>query len=509
MLCSISKVSPRDPVVSRLNGALYERRLIEAYLLESGNRCPMTNQPMSKDDLITVSCETAAGAAVVGAAAPATIPGLLASLQSEWDGVILEQFSLRQQLSQAHQELSRSLFEHEAMCRVVAKLIRERDGLRKLLHEKGMNGAEVAETEVEGGSDGALPSAIVEEIDANMHRIKAERLRREAPHNLASKEELRNTVEVDCVNSHAGGSGNSGVLCLDILERDGGEAYVFTGGSDARAMCYDVASRTTRAAMVGHTRPVRCISAFDDLLLTGSDDSTVRLWRSSGSAYSSMRVMKPHQGPITGMCVLPSHRHVLTAGSDGKLSFTDFEQGFTIAQTDELAGADAAAGSATTAGFSCIGLHPDGFMCVTGSTGKMLIWDVKQMSLRLTIGDGSEGSLTSVSFAQDGYTMAAGFNSGVARLYDFRKIDRPLRDLVPYDHSQQRANPCNRVSFSGDGSYLAAASGVVRIWDWKAGAEITTLSNHSAPVTDVCFGKDARWLASSSLDKTLRIYKSE
>ena len=494
MLCSISKVAPREPVVSRINGSLFERKLIEAYLIESGGRCPITNEPMSKDDLITVS-----SGGNSSSAAPATIPGLLASLQSEWDSVMLEQFSLRQQLSQSHQELSRCLFEHEAMCRVVAKLIRERDSLRKILRDKGMQGSEVAETEIET-SDEALPQSIVEEIDVNMKRLKGDRLRREVPHNLASRDEIKATVEVDSVNSHSGGTGNNGVLCLDVLERDG-TSFVFTGGSDARAMCYDVTSRTTRAAMVGHTRPIRCIKAFDDMLLTGSDDSTIRAWRASGAAYSSVRVMKPHQGSIVGFNVLPSRRHIVSAGSDGKVSFTDFEQGFTVAQTDGGHGDSAA-------GFSCIGLHPDGYMCVTGSVGKLLIWDLKQMSLRLTVGDGSEGSLASVSFNEDGYTMAAGYASGITRLYDFRKVDKPLKDLVPYDLSQ-KSNPCNRVAFSDDGTYLSVASNVVRLWDWKAGSEITTLSTHSGPVTDVRFGKDARWLASCSLDKTLRIFKAE
>jgi pre-mRNA-processing factor 19 len=48
---AVSDSVPEDPVVSLKTGHVYERALIETYLLEKGT-CPMTGQVMSKDDLI-------------------------------------------------------------------------------------------------------------------------------------------------------------------------------------------------------------------------------------------------------------------------------------------------------------------------------------------------------------------------------------------------------------------------------------------------------------------------
>nr|XP_009605789.1 pre-mRNA-processing factor 19 homolog 1-like [Nicotiana tomentosiformis] len=107
MNCSISGEVPEDPVVSKKSGLLFEKRLIERHISDYG-KCPVTGEPLTADDIIPVKTGKIVKPRPVQAA---SIPGMLGMFQIEWDGLMLSNFALEQQLHTARQELSHALYQ--------------------------------------------------------------------------------------------------------------------------------------------------------------------------------------------------------------------------------------------------------------------------------------------------------------------------------------------------------------------------------------------------------------
>ena len=95
-------------MVSPISGQVFEKRLIEKYIQENGID-PLNQQPLNAEDLI----ELKASPLVKPKPPSATsIPAILKTLQDEWDAVMLNTFTLRQQLQTAQKVHNFSLYVH-------------------------------------------------------------------------------------------------------------------------------------------------------------------------------------------------------------------------------------------------------------------------------------------------------------------------------------------------------------------------------------------------------------
>merc|ERR1740127_273452 len=126
IVCAISGTPPEEPVFSPKTGHVYEKRLITKNIEASG-KCPVTKEELSKEDLVDMK----ANKAVRPRPAQATsIPGLLSLFQNEWDALMTETYELKTHLDTTRKQLSHALYQHDAACRVIARLLRERDAAR-------------------------------------------------------------------------------------------------------------------------------------------------------------------------------------------------------------------------------------------------------------------------------------------------------------------------------------------------------------------------------------------
>ena len=55
------------------------------------------------------------------------VSDLISIFQNEYDALMLESHNLKQNVESVRQELSHTLYQHDAACRVIERLIHERD----------------------------------------------------------------------------------------------------------------------------------------------------------------------------------------------------------------------------------------------------------------------------------------------------------------------------------------------------------------------------------------------
>ncbi|KAI5961302.1 hypothetical protein CANMA_003822 [Candida margitis] len=133
MICAISGEEVKDPIVSPKSGAVFERKYIEKYVSTSGTD-PINNQPLTINELIALQVPANSTTNIVPPVNSLTsIPGMLSTLQNEYDAMVLEIFTLRKNLQSLKQELSASLYRQDAAINVAAKAIRERDEAKEAL----------------------------------------------------------------------------------------------------------------------------------------------------------------------------------------------------------------------------------------------------------------------------------------------------------------------------------------------------------------------------------------
>ncbi|KAL6508849.1 Pre-mRNA-processing factor 19 2 [Orobanche hederae] len=81
--------------------------------LRDYGKCPITGEPLAMDDIVPIKSGKIVKPRLVKAA---STPGMLGMFQIEWDGLMLPNFVLEQQLHTARRELSHALYQHDAAC---------------------------------------------------------------------------------------------------------------------------------------------------------------------------------------------------------------------------------------------------------------------------------------------------------------------------------------------------------------------------------------------------------
>ncbi|CAG9829735.1 unnamed protein product [Diabrotica balteata] len=496
LCCAISNEVPEYPVVSPSSGAIFEKRIIEKYIQENGVD-PISGKELTIDDLIEIKTPP-----VVKPKPPSatSIPATLKLLQDEWDAVMLYSFTQRQQLQTARQELSHALYQHDAACRVIARLNKEvtaaREALATLKPQAGITtvpqpavAAEAAGVANQPTEQAGMSEEIIEKLQEKATVLTLERKQKgkTVPEDLTTPEQLRNFRTLSSlIGLHS--ASIPGILALDVHLSD--TSKVLTGGNDKNATVFNKDTEQVVAILKGHTKKVTKVIYHpdEDLVLTASPDATIRVWNVPTSQTTLL--LRPHEGPITGLSLHPTGDYVLSTSEDQYWAFSDIRTGTLLAKLSDN----------TNTPLTTAQLHPDGLIFGVGTADSQVkIWDLKEQTTAANF-TGHSGAISSISFSENGYYLATAADDACVKLWDLRKL-RNFKTLQ-LDEGYQIKDLC----FDQSGAYLAVAGTDVRVYLCKQWQELKVFNDHTATATGVRFGKHARFIASTSMDRTLKLY---
>ncbi|KKY23944.1 putative cell cycle control protein [Phaeomoniella chlamydospora] len=422
MLCAISGEAPQFPVASRKSGAVYEKRLIEAYITENGTE-PGSGESLTVEDLIELKSSR-----IVRPRPPTltSIPSLLGIFQEEWDAFALETYTLKQNLAQTRQELSTALYQHDAAVRVIARLTRERDEARDALSKVSVgaratsSNGDAMQVDVAG-----LPDSVLARLDATQEALSKTRRKRPVPEDWATGEEI--ATYAPATTSEALYPGSK-VLALDA---SGDNALV--GGSDGIAGIYSLSQKRVLRALKGGN------GSITDGVWAGSNPviatSTGKVKVFDGQQETAS--FEAHAGVATSLAVHPSGDIVASVGVDKSYILYDLSTSQILRQVY------------TGCSLSTVRFHPDGHLLAAGGAdGNIKIFDVKSGSSMAEFE--CSNPLQALFFSENGTWLAAVTQgASTVSIWDLRKS--------AVVHTLNSGGKVDTIAWDYTGQFLAAA----------------------------------------------------
>jgi hypothetical protein len=291
-------------------------------------------------------------------------------------------------------------------------------------------------------------------------------------------------------------------LCMDVLiargdtVRDEPLVFAMVATPDDRLVTANANGTATvlteRLEVVttldGHEDWIRQVTISPDgtMLATCGWDGRVTLWRLPDLVRSGTFQFSER---VNSVCFDRQSELLLCAGYDRQITVLD-------------AGAmrPVFALSGHVGGVNAIIASPVGDTVVSAGLDKTLrIWSLGKPDRPTAIVQVDEPT-TRMAFAPDGLSFASGSWAGEVTLWDPATV-------APRWSSRKHANMIGAVGFSPDGEFLASSSDdrTARIWRARTGESVTTLP-HSDFVTAVCFGRRDHHFYCAGYDSQVHMY---
>nr|CAG8497874.1 3203_t:CDS:10 [Entrophospora candida] len=459
--------------------------LIIKYIAETGKE-PVTDEDLSVEDLLEVKTSTK-----IVKPRPQTfssIPSLLTAFQNEWDSLMLESFTLKRKYQEAQQELSHALFQYDAARRVIARTIKERDVARDALaniksHIEIQPPADTSTSEAQKmqvDEEKGIGSSIIEKLVEASVVLSKGRKKRKPPPSLTPADTIKTFTQISTIPA-LHNSSTPGILCMDL---DQTEKLVLTGGVDKKALIYNLEEGKVVSQLKGHTKKITNVlwrekaeAGESDIVFTASADKSVRIWNNTKKGYKTSSTISIHNAEVTSIALNPTKDYLVSVSEDSTWGFHDIATAQTLVKIEN---SDVKDGTGT-------------------NDSVVRIWDIKAQQNVATM-EGHTGKVKSLSFSENGYYLATSSEDNLIKIWDLRK------QTNVHTLTLENTKKINKVVWDYSGQYIAVCGSDIRIFQSKTWNELIHITENIGEITDMKFGSLAKFLITSGLDRSLRIF---
>jgi WD40 repeat protein len=278
---------------------------------------------------------------------------------------------------------------------------------------------------------------------------------------------------------------------------------VFSGGGDGLVRWLDASDGRERTAWRGHTAAVQGLAVLPDRsdglrVVSVSEDGTGRIWTlpqpdakpAADGKWPSLDpkviVLNGHKGPVRSVCVTPDGQMILTGGDDATVRLWNPHDG-------SLRGSLA---TGHTGPILSLAVSPDAKTLLTGSadrTARVVDWTEGKVRRILT---GHRGPVRSVAFSPSGGRVVTAGAEGGLKVWEAASG----RGVIAFGHrppSGTTLQPLHNVAFTTErGLISASADATLKTWSSSGTwTEYRTLGPHVFRVLALDFSPDGRLLA--------------
>ncbi|KAF9351063.1 hypothetical protein BGX26_010825 [Mortierella sp. AD094] len=330
-------------------------------------------------------------------------------------------------------------------------------------------------------------------------------------HVLKGHEEGVNSVSYSPEGDRIASGGQDGTVrlwdantgkCIHVLEghREPINIVVYSpkgdqvaSGSDGNTVIlWNAESGSLLHTLEGHSAKITSVVyTFEgDRIASGSSDKTVRLWDTATGQF--IRLFEGHVGEVTKVAFSRNGEQLASGGTEKELLLWNVGTGVcdhTLKHTDKV---------------TDLMYSPEGGQLASGTSDSLVnVWDVN--GEKIDTFEVNNEAINSVVYSPKGKMLTAGCAGKTVRLWDI--------EAQNYFHSfVAHADDVNDVAYFKNGEeeeiVTAGDDTDLRLWDVKTGKCTKILSGHKGKVNSVVISPNRNQLASTSDDKTVRLWNA-